>query len=500
MAISCALPFEAPKTWHDKWINGQGHCIQGNHSEDTHKGDLCYAFDFKLRPGTKVLAARPGVVVALCSHFGEGGLKRSLRPRANFVALRHDDGTYTRYVHLLRGGVLVRLGQQVAAGQAIARSGGTGYTSGPHLHFDAVDILPQETSEVWLVHPEVVSLPSVAAIFSGPLHREVDDFVTAPLIYLSPDDLLASRSARSNGNRGTPKPDWMASQSPLLTGRSEVVVLIDRGGAGGDQAFAEAAATAAGAVATVLLPPRQGLFGGVYGGDSGGSGRCCRCVGVIVANDRPGHEVFPMANNGEKGMRAPYPVVMVSQESGQVLKNSISQTSLSPSANSSAIAGGVIVGLGAAQRCPARAAPAEAEATSACSSSTISPATSTSGADSYGEGDGEFEASRLTTSMSAGDGYGWAPPVVGYPFPHDSHGYEFGGSIGPPLSCYIYHSQSNAVAAAEFRSGARNVAEVGRSRRGDGRGVGDEDTGEWKWEEMLYRAKTLPVRFTQLIW
>lgn len=63
-----------------------------------------------VHPG-QVLAARPGMVVALCSHFGEGGMKRRLRPRANFVALRHGDGTYTRYVHLLRNGVLVRLGQ-----------------------------------------------------------------------------------------------------------------------------------------------------------------------------------------------------------------------------------------------------------------------------------------------------------------------------------------------------------------------------------------------------
>lgn len=41
------------QSWHDKWINGQGRCTQGNHTDDTHKGDLGYAFDFKLRPGTK---------------------------------------------------------------------------------------------------------------------------------------------------------------------------------------------------------------------------------------------------------------------------------------------------------------------------------------------------------------------------------------------------------------------------------------------------------------
>ena len=62
-------------------------------------------------PAHQVLAARSGVVVASCSHFGEGGMKRSLRPRANFVALRHADGTYTRYVHLQRNGVLVQLGE-----------------------------------------------------------------------------------------------------------------------------------------------------------------------------------------------------------------------------------------------------------------------------------------------------------------------------------------------------------------------------------------------------
>lgn len=48
------------QTWRDKWINGQGRCIQGNHTEDTHKGDLCFAFDFKLRPGTKVCFFGPG--------------------------------------------------------------------------------------------------------------------------------------------------------------------------------------------------------------------------------------------------------------------------------------------------------------------------------------------------------------------------------------------------------------------------------------------------------
>lgn len=64
-----------------------------------------------------MLAARAGVVAALCDHFRVGGLKASLLPRANFVALRHSDGTYTRYVHLMHGGVLVQLGQVGVSGK-----------------------------------------------------------------------------------------------------------------------------------------------------------------------------------------------------------------------------------------------------------------------------------------------------------------------------------------------------------------------------------------------
>ncbi|MNG09180.1 Murein DD-endopeptidase MepM [compost metagenome] len=39
------------------------------------------------------------------------------------------------YLHLMRGSVQVREGQQVAIGERIARSGNTGNSTGPHLHF-----------------------------------------------------------------------------------------------------------------------------------------------------------------------------------------------------------------------------------------------------------------------------------------------------------------------------------------------------------------------------
>ena len=53
--------------------------------------------------------------------------------------------------------------QEVAAGEAIALSGNAGYTSGPHLHFDAVDILPQESESAQRAK-QVLCLPGHSRI------------------------------------------------------------------------------------------------------------------------------------------------------------------------------------------------------------------------------------------------------------------------------------------------------------------------------------------------
>ena len=70
------------------------------------------------------------------SDFSKAGLtKKAYGGRANFVRILHDDGTMALYAHLKTDGVLVRVGQQVQAGQQIGLSGNTGFTTGPHLHF-----------------------------------------------------------------------------------------------------------------------------------------------------------------------------------------------------------------------------------------------------------------------------------------------------------------------------------------------------------------------------
>ena len=121
-----ALPFQPRPT--ARLLHSHGKCIQGNNGASTHRGTLSYGFDFLMDVGSPVLAARKGVVAAAVQHFGEGGGDSRFAPRANFVAIRHGDGSYSRYYHLKKNGVLVRVGERVSAGQPIALSGNTGFT------------------------------------------------------------------------------------------------------------------------------------------------------------------------------------------------------------------------------------------------------------------------------------------------------------------------------------------------------------------------------------
>lgn len=92
-----------------------------------------YAIDFGIPIGTPLIAARAGTVVAIEDRFADGNDKDL---EENFVMVRHADGTIARYIHLKKGGVLVKMGEEVRQGQRIALSGNSGQTGGAHLHFD----------------------------------------------------------------------------------------------------------------------------------------------------------------------------------------------------------------------------------------------------------------------------------------------------------------------------------------------------------------------------
>jgi murein DD-endopeptidase MepM/ murein hydrolase activator NlpD len=86
------------------------------------------ALDFPVRVGTPVRAAASGFATVSRDKNKTAG---------NWIRIEHDGpwtGFMTRYMHLSKR--LVKEGAYVEAGQVIAKSGNTGLSAGPHLHFD----------------------------------------------------------------------------------------------------------------------------------------------------------------------------------------------------------------------------------------------------------------------------------------------------------------------------------------------------------------------------
>jgi murein DD-endopeptidase MepM/ murein hydrolase activator NlpD len=119
-----ALPYEEGKTFR---------VIQGYFSRFTHKERA--ALDFNMKRGTKITAAREGVVVRVKEDGTKGGLKSKYRSHGNNIVIQHPDGSRAGYWHLQHNGALVKVGDTVKKGQVIALSGKTGYAMVPHLHF-----------------------------------------------------------------------------------------------------------------------------------------------------------------------------------------------------------------------------------------------------------------------------------------------------------------------------------------------------------------------------
>ncbi len=116
-------------------------CQSSDGAITTHQKNL-FAVDFCVREKTPVLAAKAGVVIAVVDTFTEGGFRSDLLDKANEIVVQHDDGLLTYYGHIYPNSARVKIGDRVQAGQEIALVGNVGYSSGPHLHFEVVQLSP----------------------------------------------------------------------------------------------------------------------------------------------------------------------------------------------------------------------------------------------------------------------------------------------------------------------------------------------------------------------
>lgn len=86
-----------------------------------------------------IYAAYDGVVGATansCSHVSCGYKCAHYNTYGNYIRIDQDDGTKAYYGHLLKDSLLVSVGTRVTKGQAIAKMGSSGYSTGKHLHFE----------------------------------------------------------------------------------------------------------------------------------------------------------------------------------------------------------------------------------------------------------------------------------------------------------------------------------------------------------------------------
>lgn len=176
------------------------------------------ALDIPLAVGTPILAVANGTV-------------RNVDPTGTsdagiFVALTHDDGVVSRYLHLSRA--LVTRGQRVTKGQQIGVSGNTGLSEGPHLHFDLsvpATLIPAIT--------ETVGKPSTGFSNDFGFGTGIPSEPWLPVDNYASTVVATARELGIPLFRDRPQPIATVPQPESKTGRNIVVGTVAIGGLAG---------------------------------------------------------------------------------------------------------------------------------------------------------------------------------------------------------------------------------------------------------------------------
>jgi hypothetical protein len=127
--------------------------------------------DFGLPEGNPVMATADGVVTR--AELDTATAVDSKKGYGYHVRIQHADGSTSIYGHFQKDSFVVKTGDNVTMGTIIGRSGNTGFSTAPHLHFEVRMSLAATTA----IDPEpflVDEIPSREILFSVKVRPEGD--------------------------------------------------------------------------------------------------------------------------------------------------------------------------------------------------------------------------------------------------------------------------------------------------------------------------------------
>ena len=85
----------------------------------------------------EIVAAAPGTIIHKIDGYNDRSCQNNYSASWNAVYVQHADGTVAWYGHMKTGSLTGKaVGQPVAAGEFLGLVGSSGFSSGPHLHFE----------------------------------------------------------------------------------------------------------------------------------------------------------------------------------------------------------------------------------------------------------------------------------------------------------------------------------------------------------------------------
>src|SRR3954468_11545765 len=168
--------------------------------------------DWVTRIGAPILSAGDGAVIKAERVVGYG-----LR-----VEIQHADGVVTTYSHLSRFGSDIAPGTEVHQGQVIGFVGGTGLSTGPHLHYEVM-VHGQFVDPMEIDVPEGASVAAKVEKTTSPADKQAAiipaERIAAPQTWQSPASktsaALAAPLKRPSAKQPSPKPGQSAEHTPL---------------------------------------------------------------------------------------------------------------------------------------------------------------------------------------------------------------------------------------------------------------------------------------------